>query len=81
MPDEGPVTPREFGFYIALGQVGLEMVIPVVIGLALDHYLNWKPWGVIVGAAIGLFGGLAHLIALANQHERSKSSKDRRDAS
>ena len=51
-----------------------------LVQLLLDHYLNWKPWGVIAGAALGMFGGLAHLIALANRHEESKSPKDRRDA-
>ena len=76
----GPSDSKEMGFYIALGQVGMEMVVPIVVGLVLDYYLNWSPWGVIVGAVLGFFGGLAHLIHLLNQHEDGSASKSRRDA-
>ncbi|HLN31890.1 MAG TPA: AtpZ/AtpI family protein [Gemmataceae bacterium] len=65
---------KELGFYFALGQVGLEMVVPIVIGIAIDTYLNWTPWATVSGAVLGLFGGLAHLVILLNQQDRSAGS-------
>jgi F0F1-type ATP synthase assembly protein I len=76
---EGPVNPREYGHYISLAQVGMEMVAPIGIGLVLDHYLNWSPWGVVGGAVLGLVGGLAHLIVLMNRQDGQNTSKPQRD--
>ena len=67
--------PKELGFYFSLGQVGLEMVLPICGGLALDHYLGWRPWATVVGAVVGLVGGLAHLVALLNRRENSRRPK------
>jgi F0F1-type ATP synthase assembly protein I len=61
---------KELGRYLAISQVGLEMVAPILLGLALDHYLGWSPWGVVVGAGLGLVGGLAHLIHLSGKPKR-----------
>jgi F0F1-type ATP synthase assembly protein I len=72
----GQSDPKEMGFYLALSQVGLEMVIPVVIGALLDHYLGWTPWAIIIGAVLGLVGGLSHLVAILNRNERTGSSQD-----
>lgn len=66
---------KELGFYVALSQVGLEMVVPVGIGLALDHYLAWTPWGVVVGAVLGLVVGLTHLVTLVNQKDQNGANK------
>lgn len=66
----GPFDPKELGFYFELSQVGMEMVVPIVVGLAVDHYLNWAPWGVVVGAVLGLVGGMAHLISLVNRRTK-----------
>ena len=72
--DKGPPHPRELGLYVALAQVGLEMVAPVAIGIALDKWLNWTPWGVIGGAVFGLVGGLAHLVVLSNRRQNDGNS-------
>jgi F0F1-type ATP synthase assembly protein I len=66
MPPDRP-NPRDLGRYLALGQVGMEMVAPIVLGLLADTYLGWAPWGLIAGAVLGLVGGLAHLVAQANK--------------
>ena len=65
-------NPRDVGKYMALAQVGVEMVVPIVVGVALDSYLNWTPWGTIVGAAVGLVGGLWHLVATLNRLDRDQ---------
>lgn len=69
-----PQDRKELGRYVAFGQVSLEMVAPVLGGLALDHWLGWAPWGVVVGAIVGLCGGLAHLVVMANQADQATSS-------
>jgi F0F1-type ATP synthase assembly protein I len=61
---QGLPDPKQAGVYFALAQVGVEMVAPVVLGLLLDHYLGWTPWGVIGGAMLGLIGGVVHLVVL-----------------
>ncbi len=62
-----PKESKEFGRYLALGQVGLEMVVPIVLGLVADNYLGCGPWGLVAGAVLGLGGGLAHLVHQANK--------------
>jgi hypothetical protein len=80
MPTNLP-DPKEIGHYYALAQVGLEMVMPVVIGLLLEGYFEWRPWGVVVGAVLGLTAGLAHLVAILNRWEQKRSDKSRRGQS
>jgi F0F1-type ATP synthase assembly protein I len=72
-----PPDPKELGHYFALAQVGLEMVAFIGIGLALDYYLSWSPWGVVGGAVFGLVAGLAHLVALTNRQEAERKNKQR----
>ena len=56
---------KQLARYLALSQVGLEMVGPIVLGLLADYYFGWGPWGVLAGAVLGLVGGLAHLVQLS----------------
>jgi len=74
MPTDQPDS-RELGHYYALAQVGLEMVVPVVVGLLLEGYYDWRPWGVIVGAVLGLTTGFVHLIAILNRAEQKSSQR------
>jgi F0F1-type ATP synthase assembly protein I len=69
-PDRGEVS-----FYFALAQVGMEMVAPIGIGVGLDHYLGWRPWGTIGGAVFGFVGGLTHLIVMVNQHDATQNKR------
>ena len=41
---ENPLQSKDLGFYFALGQVGLEMVVPIAVGVYLDDWLGWSPW-------------------------------------
>jgi F0F1-type ATP synthase assembly protein I len=51
------------GRYLA---VGLEVAIGVALGYGIGWWLDkrygWSPWGVTVGAMLGLTGGLYLLI-------------------
>jgi F0F1-type ATP synthase assembly protein I len=77
MADRLP-DPGEIRRLFALALVGVEMVAPILVGLYLDRTFGWAPWGVAVGAVLGLVGGIYHLIVQANRidRERSKKSKD-----
>jgi F0F1-type ATP synthase assembly protein I len=70
MPDR-----KELGRYLALSQIGLEMIVPIVVGLVLDHYLGWAPWALIAGAVLGLCMGFVHLVHLLNKMDAKDSPR------
>jgi F0F1-type ATP synthase assembly protein I len=74
-----PSQQRQLAHLYALGQVGLEMVVPIGLGLLIDWYFQVSPWGVVIGAVLGFVGGFAHLINLLKRLEEN-SSGSRRDA-
>lgn len=63
-----PKDQKNLSHYLAMSQAGLEMVVPIAIGLAVDYYCHSSPWGAVVGAAVGLGGGLTHLIYLSQRN-------------
>jgi F0F1-type ATP synthase assembly protein I len=73
MPEKGPRN--ELGRYLALAQAGLEMVAPLVVGIMLDHYLDWTPWLTISGAVLGFAGGLTRMILIANRLNRENGER------
>ena len=75
----GTPNPRELGKYIGLAQVGLGMAAPIGVGVTLDLYFGWMPWGTIVGAVLGLVGGVAHLVAIASRQDRAGPPKPPRE--
>lgn len=78
MPD-GPIDPKEIGRLYALSQVGLEMAVPIVAGLGVDHWFQCSPWGVVGGAVFGFAGGIIHLIVLLNQQNDGSSGGRKRN--
>jgi F0F1-type ATP synthase assembly protein I len=71
---------NEMGRFVALGQIGMEMVVPIVAGLAADHYFGWSPWGVVAGAVLGLVGGFVHLVHLLNKMDSKDSSQSNQES-
>jgi F0F1-type ATP synthase assembly protein I len=65
--------PREMRRYMALAQVGWEMVAPIGIGLLIDYFFGWLPWATVVCSVLGFVGGMVHLVLLAQ-----KSNADER---
>jgi F0F1-type ATP synthase assembly protein I len=76
---KGAGDPKELGFYFALAQVGMEMVLPLGVGVALDNYFAWSPWGLLIGAVVGFVGGLTHLVMLVNRHDAQNRPNPPRD--
>src|SRR5262245_13137437 len=79
MPEQSP-DQRELGRYFALAHVGLEMVVPVGVGMALDYYFGWMPWGVVVGAVLGLIVGITQLVRLSRRMDGNGPDRRERDA-
>lgn len=67
--DERPQNARELGRLWALGQVGLEMVVPVGVGYWLDCRFDWLPWGTVTGAVVGFAVGMTHMLVLLNREK------------
>jgi ATP synthase protein I len=67
-------TPREMGYYARLGQVGVEMVLPIALGAYLDDWLGTSPWIVSGLAILGFAAGLIHLMAILKEKERDESA-------
>jgi F0F1-type ATP synthase assembly protein I len=61
---------------LAFSQIGLEMAAPALLGLFLDHWLKTSPWFVIVGALLGLVGGLTHLVMLTAPNPKKGGGPD-----
>ena len=79
MPDDRPPDAREMGKYMALAQVGVEMVVPLIVGLAIDSYVGTGPWLMVAGAVLGFVGGIMHLIALSNRQDRPGRKQEKEE--
>ena len=70
------MNPKTLGKYYALGQCGLEMVAPMILGIFIDKWLNTSPVFISICAVIGFVGGLYHIIVLSKQiDEEEKNAK------
>jgi F0F1-type ATP synthase assembly protein I len=77
MPEQPPYG-KELAYYYSIAQVGLEMVVPIGLGLLIDYRFGSLPWATVIGAVLGFVLGLLHLIKLLNRRQDSSSSgKDR----
>lgn len=68
-------TPREMGYYVALAQTGVEMIVPAIGGYYLDQWLETTPWITVIAAAFGFAAGLTHLIYLLKQKEKYEADQ------
>ena len=67
-------TPRELGYYFALAQTGVEMVLPAVGGFFLDDWLGTSPWILCLAAVLGFGAGFLHLLMILKQKERDETT-------
>ena len=58
--------------------VGLEMVLPAVLGYFLDQRWGTEPWLVVTGATLGFIVGFRHLLAMAKPPGDSRNGDKKR---
>ena len=59
---------RAAGPHLGLGlQIAASMAFFTGLGIVVDRWLGTTPWGVIVGAALGMVGILLLVIRVANE--------------
>lgn len=70
-----PEGRARLAFYAELSQIGFEMAAPIGVGALLDSWLGWQPWATVVGALLGLVGGLYHLVVMVNREPRESPNE------
>jgi F0F1-type ATP synthase assembly protein I len=74
--------PFQLNKYAELMGLGIEiaasMVLPVVVGIYIDHRFETTPWGVLIGAFVGMLSMALKLykVAMLSNNKGRKSSKD-----
>jgi F0F1-type ATP synthase assembly protein I len=68
----GPPNSKELRFYLALAQVGTEMVGPMLLGLLLDYAFGWLPWATVIGLIVGAIGSMTHMITMLQRRDREE---------
>jgi F0F1-type ATP synthase assembly protein I len=68
-------NPKDVQRAFAMAAVGIEIVIPTLLGWWLDSYLNSGPWGALVGGTIGFSGGIWHMVRLSKLDESSPDDR------
>lgn len=58
--------------------IGLEFVVPALLGYGLDRWLGTRPWFAALGALLGLTMGMLHVFRLPA--ELARDARRRREA-
>lgn len=56
-----------------ISQIGIEMAVPVGLGVGADFWLGTLPWFTIVGAILGPVLGFVHLMSLIRPNSEAKN--------
>ena len=59
---------RQAGTHLGLGlQIGVSMAFFVGLGVLVDRWLGTTPWGVVVGASLGMVGIMVLVLRTARE--------------
>jgi F0F1-type ATP synthase assembly protein I len=53
------------------------LLVFVLLGFWIDGHFGFSPWGVLIGAALGLIGGMYNLIRQGLEATRDAAEQDR----
>jgi F0F1-type ATP synthase assembly protein I len=83
-------TPAQQGrYWLRYAGLGVEffasLLACVLIGMWVDHHFGWSPWGVLIGAGVGLTGSMYNLIRrglamqrdVASQRDRPQRTREK----
>jgi F0F1-type ATP synthase assembly protein I len=66
MPEELPEEPKPSSDWSRLSSIGFELAAAVggfiFVGYLWDRHFGSRPWGTLIGAVLGLTGGMYNLI-------------------
>jgi F0F1-type ATP synthase assembly protein I len=62
-----PTNGGDFRGLAMIGTAVAGMVATVLIGAWVDRRYGTEPWGVTIGAVIGIVGGVGHLITISRR--------------
>lgn len=58
-----------------ISQIGMEMAVPVGLGIGVDYWLKTLPWFTIVGALLGPTLGFIHLLSLIRPDKKDETGE------
>ncbi len=66
------------GRYLSLIAIGMEMVVPIGVGMLMDRRWDWTPWATLVGVVVGFVTGIIHTMTIVNRQNNgaNRSEKD-----
>jgi F0F1-type ATP synthase assembly protein I len=68
---------QSYGPYLTLGlQLALAVVVFFFVGRWIDGLWNTAPWGSVIGAFVGAFGGLYKFIMTALELAKKQDQQD-----
>ncbi len=60
--DDRAMIAKAWGWGYQAMSISLEMVVPGILGLGVDHLLGTLPLFLILGFVFGMTGGMIHLV-------------------
>ncbi|MGL6094802.1 MAG: AtpZ/AtpI family protein [Fimbriiglobus sp.] len=66
-----PKSSQDFSDLAFVGPAVGEMVVPVLVGVWADGRFGSGPWGLLLGATLGVVGGFTHLVIHSRRRMRS----------
>lgn len=71
----GLIDPKFLRQGVSLLTVVADLLVPIGVGIALDHYMGWGSWGTLIGLIVGFAGSLLHLVVLLKRQDANPDTK------
>ena len=75
-----PRQSKRMPSWVRYSGMGMELAAAVagfvLVGVWIDRHYETAPWGVVIGAVLGLVGGMSNLIRESLTAIRSQETKD-----